>query len=76
MGRSGFLMHTASRVLEPVALHPGRAFAGALIAGGVITGGLLLGRRLRQRRFRSDMPYGFEPRRRASGEEGDYAVGI
>ncbi len=77
MGRTGYLIHTASRVAEPITLHPGRAIAAAAIAGGVITGGLLLGRKLRNRRFASRSPYQFEQRRtRVSGEEGDYAVGI
>ncbi len=77
MGRTGTVVHTASRVVEPIALHPWRALTGAMIASGVITGGLLLGRRLRQRRFAGRASYRFEaapPRRRTA--EGDYAVGI
>ncbi len=74
LGFPGRVAHTASRVAEPIALHPGRAIAGALIAGGVITGGLLLGRKLRQKRYGSlRSPYQFDSQR---PREGDYAVGI
>ncbi len=78
LGVPGRVAHTASRVVEPIALHPGRAIAGALIAGGVITGGVLLGRKLRRQRFPSlRNPYQYEPQRsRSTGAEGDYAVGI
>ncbi len=75
MGRTGALVHTASRVVEPIALHPWRAVTGAIIAGGVITGGLLLGHRLRQGRLGTRAPYRFEKPQRRTGE-GDYAVGI
>ncbi len=77
LGMPGRLAHTASRVAEPIALHPGRAIAGALIAGGVIAGGLLLGRKLRQKRYASlRTPYLFDSPRRHGTPEGDYAVGI
>lgn len=76
LGMPGRIVHTASRVAQPIALHPGRAFAGALIAGGVITGGLFLGRFLRQKRALRT-PYQYQPsRRRREQAEGDYAVGI
>ena len=78
LGVPGRMAHTASRMMEPIALHPGRAIAGALIAGGVITGGVLLGRKLRRQRYSGlRNPYQYEPRRaRPSGTEGDYAVGV
>jgi thiol-disulfide isomerase/thioredoxin len=77
LGVPGRILHTASRVVEPIALHPGRAIAGALIAGGVITGGLLLGRKLRQKRYAGlRNPYRYEMPRRRTNAEGDYAVGI
>ncbi len=77
LGMPGRIVHTASRVTEPIALHPGRALAAAAIAGGVIAGGLLLGRKLRQKRYSSlRSPYEFELPRRYQGPEGDYAVGI
>jgi peroxiredoxin len=77
LGVPGRILHTASRVAEPITLHPGRAFAGALIAGGVITGGLLLGRKLRQKRYAGLRdPYRYEMPRRRTNAEGDYAVGI
>ncbi len=76
MGRAGYFVTAASRLAEPIALHPGRAVAAAMITGGVITGGLLLGRKLRQKRFAARQPYRFLRRSRRPGEEGDYAVGI
>jgi peroxiredoxin len=76
MGRTGTVVHTASRVVEPIALHPWRALTGAMIAGGVITGGLLLGRKLRRSRFARRSPYNFEVPQQRRTAEGDYAVGI
>lgn len=76
MGRTGTLVHTASRVAEPIALHPWRALTGAMIAGGVVTGGLLLGRKLRQKRFAARGPYRFKVPKQRRTAEGDYAVGI
>jgi len=77
LGIPGRLMHTASRVAQPIALHPGRAIATALVAGGVITGGLLLGRKLRQRRYSSlRSPYRYQGVPRPGQNESDYAVGI
>jgi peroxiredoxin len=76
LGMPGRMAHTASRMVEPIGLYPGRAIAAALIAGGVITAGLLLGRRLRQKRYTSlRSPY-VAPSRRGQTPEGDYAVGI
>ncbi|MGI9101331.1 MAG: peroxiredoxin family protein [Terriglobales bacterium] len=77
LGLPGRIAHTASRVAEPIALHPGRTVATVLITGGVVAGGLLLGRKLRQRRYASlRSPYSFEMPRQRSANEGDYAVGI
>ena len=77
LGVPGRIVHTASRVVEPIALHPGRAMAGALVAGGVIVGGLLLGRKLRQKRYAGLRdPYHYELPHRRTNAEGDYAVGI
>ena len=77
LGVPGRIVHTASRVAQPIALHPGRAFAGALIAGGVITGGLLVGRKLRQKRYTSlRSPYQYQGAKQRTNAEGDYAVGI
>ena len=77
MGRAGWALDMGSRIVEPVALNPGKSFAGAAIAGGVIVGGLYLGRYLRRQWRGQRMPYRFgNVRRTPKGEEGDYAVGI
>jgi hypothetical protein len=77
LGMPGRIVHTASRVAQPIALHPGRAIVGALIAGGVITGGLLAGRKLRQKRYTSlRSPYQYQGATPREAAEGDYAVGI
>lgn len=77
LGMPGRLAHTASRVAQPIALYPGRAFAAALIAGGVIVGGLLLGRKLRWQRYGSlRSPYRYQGVQPRETTEGDYAVGI
>jgi peroxiredoxin len=77
LGVPGRIVHTASRVAEPIVLHPGRAIAGVLIAGGVIVGGLLLGHKMRQKRYAGLRdPYRYQMPRRRSNAEGDYAVGI
>lgn len=76
LGVPGRIVHTASRVVEPIVLYPGRAIAAALIAGGVITAGLLVGHKLRQRRYAAFRnPYRAEARRTRNLED-DYAVGI
>ena len=77
LGMSGRISTATSRVVEPIALNPGKAVAGALLAGGVITGGLYLGRYLRNRRYQ----YFREPYRVPAPPKGtaggDYeAVGI
>jgi peroxiredoxin len=76
--RARFVL-TASRVAQPIALHPGKAFAAAAIAGGVVTAGLLAGRKLRQKRFASRQPYDvYESAGRRARTETDYSepVGI
>jgi len=75
MGRAGWAMELGSRVIQPVALNPGKAFAGAALAGGVIVGGLFLGKYLRGERLRT-RPYRDSAPRRGVTDEGDYAVGI
>ncbi len=78
MGMPGRISTATSRVVEPIALNPGRSLAAAAIAGGVITGGLLLGRYLRDRRFtRFREPYAVPvPRKSATGTNDYEAVGI
>ncbi len=78
MGVSGRISTATSRVVEPVALNPGKALAAAAIAGGVITGGLFLGRYLRQRRFlRFREPYAVPVPPKSTTGTNDYeAVGI
>jgi len=76
MGRAGWAIQMGSRVVQPVALNPGKSFAGAAIAGGVIVGGLYLGRYLRRQWRGRRLPYQFGNVRRRRAEEGDYAVGI
>jgi peroxiredoxin len=68
----------ASRVAEPIALHPGRALAAAGLAGGVLVGALLAGRKLRQMRLERRSPYNVHPIPRDLGRTGtDYEpVGI
>ncbi len=77
MGMPGRIAITTSRVVEPVALHPGKALAAAGIAGGVIAASLLAGRALRRWRLCSRIPYSaYEtPPRRTTGTDYE-AVGI
>jgi hypothetical protein len=76
MGLPGRAMQTASRVVEPVALNPGKAFLAAGLAGGVIIGGLYLGWFVRRRVRKSQHPYESYTPTRTRGDGGDYAVGI
>lgn len=78
LGISGRISTVTSRVVEPIALNPGKTLAGAAIAGGVVTGGLLLGRYLRQRRFaRFREPYAVPAPPKSKTGTNDYeAVGI
>lgn len=75
-GTPGRMAVAASRVAEPMVLHPGRAFAAVAITGGVIVGALFAGMKLRERILQRRSPYYF-PRPRTRGESGGYeAVGI
>jgi peroxiredoxin len=77
IGLPGRIAYVASRVVEPVALNPGKALAAAGIAGAVIAGSLLAGRELRKRRLRS-RPYNVyktPPRGHMTGTDYE-AVGI
>jgi peroxiredoxin len=79
LGARGRVVLAASRVAEPIALHPAKAFAAAGIAGGVLTAGLLAGLKLREKRFANRRPYNvYESRRRARRTGTDYSepVGI
>ncbi len=79
LGARGRVVLAASRIAEPIALNPGKAFAAAAIAGGVLTAGLLAGRKLREKRFSNRRPYDvYESRRRARRTGTDYSepVGI
>ncbi len=77
LGMSGRISTVTSRVVEPIALNPGKAVAGVLLAGGVIVGGLYLGQYLRNRRYeRFREPYRVPAPPKATAG-GDYeAVGI
>jgi peroxiredoxin len=75
-GTPGRVAVAASRMAEPMVLHPGRVFAAVAITGGVIVGALLGGMKLRERMLQRRSPYYF-PRPRTKGETGGYeAVGI
>lgn len=76
--RARFVL-AASRVAQPIALHPGKAFAAAAIAGGVVTAGLLAGRKLRDKRLAARHPYDVYETPRSQARTGtDYSepVGI
>jgi peroxiredoxin len=76
LGARGRLAVTASRMTEPVVLHPGRVFLAVGLTGGVIGGALYAGMKLRQKMLQRRSPYYF-PRSRVKGETGGYeAVGI
>jgi len=79
LGARGRVVLASSRIAEPIALNPGKAFAAAAIAGGVVTAGLLAGRMLRQKRLSARHPYDvYRSRRRAKRTGTDYSepVGI
>ena len=76
-GTPGRVTLAASRVIEPVALNPGKAIAGAMLAGGVIVGALFAGRALRNRRYRVREPYEAQQRGlRPTGTADAEPVGI
>ena len=79
LGARARLVLAASRVAQPIALNPGKAFAAAAIAGGVVTAGLLAGRKLREKRLASRHPYDvYESagRRARTGTDYSEPVGI
>lgn len=81
MGLPGRALLTASRVVRPVAMNPGKAVAAVALAAGAVTAGLLAGRKLRQHRWRHQMPYDIHQaltRRRggATGTDDYEPVGI
>lgn len=57
MGFPGRAVLTASRVVRPVAMNPGKAVAAVALTAGAITAGLMAGKKLRQRRWRHSLPY-------------------
>jgi len=79
LGARGSVVLASSRIAEPIALNPGKAFAAAAITGGVVTAGLLVGYTLRKKRLASRQPYDVYRERRRAGRTGtDYSepVGI
>ena len=79
LGARARVVLASSRIVEPIALNPGKAFAAAAIAGGVVTAGLLAGRVLRNKRLSARHPYDvYRSRRRATRTGTDYSepVGI
>jgi peroxiredoxin len=79
LGPRARLVLASSRLAQPIALNPGKAFAAAAIAGGVLTAGLLAGRKLRDKRLSQRQPYDvYESRRPAERTGTDYSepVGI
>ena len=80
MGLTGRFMMASSRIVGPVAEHPGKTLAALALGAGVVAAGIFAGRALRERRFRSRHPYQYfpEPEEEEQTEDGsDYgAVGI
>ncbi len=56
-GTTGRATLTASRLMEPVALNPGKTLLAIGLTGGVVAGAVLLGRFLRARAMRVREPY-------------------
>lgn len=56
-GRPGRATLAASRVLEPVALNPGKTALGIGLTAGVVAAAIIIGRELRRRRLRVREPY-------------------
>lgn len=77
MGMPGRMTLAASRMAEPIALHPVRTAAAAALTGGVIAAALYAGLRLRESRERRREPYYIHERPPRGAEGGEYeAVGI
>ncbi len=79
LGPAGRVALATSRVVEPIALNPGKAFAAAALAGGVLTAALLAGRKLRDKRLAARPPYDVYEAARTPARTGtDYSepVGI
>jgi len=81
MGLPGRAVLTASRMVSPVAMNPGKAVAAVALAAGALTAGLLAGKKLRQRRWQHQLPYDIHEallRRRgtATGTDDYEPVGI
>ncbi len=80
MGLPGRALLTASRVVWPVAMNPGKAVAAAALTAGALTAGLLAGKKLRQHRWRRDLPYdiheGIVHKKSATGTDDYEPVGI
>lgn len=80
MGLPGRVMMASSRIVGPVAEHPGKTLAALALGAGVVAAGIFAGRALRERRFRSRQPYQYfpvEPEEEQQEEGSDYgAVGI
>jgi len=79
LGTRGRVALAASRIADPIVMHPGRVFAAAAITGGVVTAGLLAGRMLRDKRLAARQPYNVYrvPRRPArTGTDYSEPVGI
>ena len=80
MGMPGRALLTASRVVRPVADHPGAIIGAAAAVVGVVGVGLWAGLELRRRRLRAQDPYTYPSYRRrpfsSSGHDDYEAVGI
>jgi peroxiredoxin len=79
MGLPGRMMMASSRIVGPVAEHPGKTLAALALGAGVVAAGIFAGRALRERRF-SRQPYRYfpvEPEEEQMEAGSDYgAVGI
>lgn len=76
MGMPGRLTLAASRMAEPIALHPLGALTAAALTGGVIVAAVYAGRHLRENRLRDRRPYDFDERFHRSDPSDYEAVGI
>lgn len=71
MGVSGRALLTASRVVRPVADHPGATIGAAAAVVGVVGLGLWAGLELRRRRLSSQQPYAYPSYRRRYSDRRD-----